>query len=55
LSDFNVVAAHGGFGPASRASGRPEATLSRRIVELEQCLGARLIECGSQRRSGTLR
>jgi DNA-binding transcriptional LysR family regulator len=48
LSDFNLVASHGGFGRASRASGRPKATLSRRVAELEQSLGARLIERGSQ-------
>jgi DNA-binding transcriptional LysR family regulator len=26
LTDFNLVARHGGFGKASRASGRPKAT-----------------------------
>jgi len=49
LSDFNLVAAHGGFGRAARVSGRPKATLSRRVTELEQSLGVRLIERGSQR------
>ncbi|KAA1177168.1 LysR family transcriptional regulator [Rhizobium tropici] len=48
LSDFNLVAAHGGFGRASRVSGRSKATLSRRVAELEQNLGVRLIERGSQ-------
>ena len=48
LSDFNLVAAHGGFGRASRVSGRPKATLSRRVAELEQSLGVRLIERGTQ-------
>ncbi|MBM7047304.1 LysR family transcriptional regulator [Rhizobium lusitanum] len=48
LSDFNLVAAHGGFGRASRVTGRPKATLSRRVAELEQSLGVRLIERGSQ-------
>ncbi len=48
LADFNLVAAHGGFGRASRASGRAKATLSRRVAELEQSLGVRLIERGSQ-------
>jgi DNA-binding transcriptional LysR family regulator len=48
LSDFNLVAAHGGFGRASRMSGRPKATLSRRVAELEQGLGVRLIDRGSQ-------
>ncbi len=47
LSDFNLVAAHGGFGKASRASGRLKATLSRRVRELEASLGVRLIERGS--------
>ncbi|MDR3496636.1 MAG: LysR family transcriptional regulator [Ancalomicrobiaceae bacterium] len=48
LSDFNLVAAHGGFGRAARVSGRSKATLSRRVAELEQGLGVRLIERGSQ-------
>jgi DNA-binding transcriptional LysR family regulator len=47
LSDFNLVAAQGGFGRASRVSGRAKATLSRRVAELEQSLGVRLIERGS--------
>ncbi len=47
LSDFNLVAAHGGFGRASRVSGRAKATLSRRVTELEASLGVRLIERGS--------
>jgi DNA-binding transcriptional LysR family regulator len=47
LSDFNLVAANGGFGRASRVSGRPKATLSRRVADLEQSLGVRLIERGS--------
>ncbi len=48
LSDFNLVASHGGFGRASRASGSPKATLSRRIRELEESLGVRLIERGGR-------
>jgi DNA-binding transcriptional LysR family regulator len=48
LTDFHLVATHGGFGRASRVSGRPKATLSRRVAELEQSLGVRLIERGSQ-------
>jgi len=44
LADFALVAAHGGLGKASRASGRSKATLSRRIAELEEQLGVRLIE-----------
>ena len=49
LEDFQLVAAHGGFGKASRASGRSKATLSRRVADLEEALGVRLIERGSQR------
>lgn len=48
LSDFNMVATHEGFGRASRATGRSKATLSRRVGELEQSLGVRLIERGSR-------
>lgn len=48
LSDFDLVAAHGGFGRAARVSGRSKATLSRRVAELEESLGVRLIERGSQ-------
>lgn len=44
LADFNLVAAHGGFGPAARASGRPKSTLSRHVRALEDRLGLRLIE-----------
>jgi DNA-binding transcriptional LysR family regulator len=47
LSDFNLVAKHGGFGKASRASGRPKATLSRRVTDLEEGLGVRLLERGA--------
>jgi DNA-binding transcriptional LysR family regulator len=48
LTLFALVATHGGFGRASRASGRSKATLSRRVSELEQSLGVRLIERGGQ-------
>jgi len=44
LADFALVAAHAGLGKASRASGRSKATLSRRIADLEDELGVRLIE-----------
>ena len=44
LADFNLVARHGGFGKASRATGRPKATLSRRVAELEASLELRLFE-----------
>ena len=49
LADFNAVALHGGFGPASRALDRPKATLSRRVAELEEDLGVRLLERGARR------
>jgi DNA-binding transcriptional LysR family regulator len=48
LADFNLVARHGGFGRAARASGRPKATLSRRVAELESSLGVRLFERGAR-------
>jgi DNA-binding transcriptional LysR family regulator len=48
LTDFNLVARHGGFGRAARASGRPKATLSRRVAELEAGLGLRLLERGAR-------
>jgi DNA-binding transcriptional LysR family regulator len=48
LRDFNLVATHGGFGRASRATNRPKATLSRKVTELEQGLGVRLIERGTR-------
>lgn len=47
LADFVLVARHGGFGRAARAAGRPKATLSRRVAELEAGLGVRLLERGS--------
>lgn len=48
LADFNVVARYGGFGSAARATGRPKATLSRRVAELESSLGLRLFERGAR-------
>jgi DNA-binding transcriptional LysR family regulator len=48
LADFNLVATHGGFGLASRATRRPKATLSRKVTELEAHLGVRLIDRGSR-------
>ena len=44
LIDFTLVATHSGLGKASRASGISKATLSRRISDLEEQLGVRLIE-----------
>lgn len=48
LADFNLVARHGGFGRAARAAGRPKATLSRRVAELEASLDVRLFERGAR-------
>lgn len=48
LADFNLVARHGGFGKAARATGRPKATLSRRVAELESSLALRLFERGAR-------
>jgi len=48
LGDFVLVARHGGFGRAARAAGRPKATLSRRVAELEASLGVRLLERGAR-------
>jgi DNA-binding transcriptional LysR family regulator len=47
LADFNLVARHGGFGRAARATGRPKATLSRHVAELESSLALRLFERGA--------
>lgn len=46
LADFTLVARHGGFGKAARATRRPKATLSRRVAELEAALDLRLFERG---------
>ena len=48
LADFTLVARHGGFGRAARAAGRPKATLSRRVAELEATLNLRLFERGAR-------
>ncbi|MBA2933504.1 LysR family transcriptional regulator [Sphingomonas sp. CGMCC 1.13654] len=42
LADFLLVATHRGFAQAERMAGRPKATLSRRVRELEKDLGVRL-------------
>ena len=44
LIDFILVATNEGLGKASRASGASKATLSRRISDLEEQLGVRLVE-----------
>ena len=46
LVDFNLVAASGSIALASSASGRPKASLSRRIMIREASLGVRLFERG---------
>ncbi len=48
LSDFVLVASNGGFAQASRTSGRPKASLSRKVMELEASLGVRLFERGAR-------
>lgn len=48
LADFTLVARHGGLGKAARATGRPKATLSRRVAELEASLDLRLFERGAR-------
>lgn len=48
ISDFVLVATHEGFAQASRASGRPKASLSRKVMELETSLGVRLFERGAR-------
>jgi DNA-binding transcriptional LysR family regulator len=48
LADFNAVARHGGFGRAARATGRPKATLSRHVADLEKSLNVRLFERGTR-------
>ena len=48
LVDFTLVARHGGFGRAARESGRPKATLSRRVADLESGLNLRLFERGAR-------
>ena len=48
LADFNLVARHGGFGRAARETGRPKATLSRHVAELEASLELRLFERGAR-------
>ena len=44
LSDFVLVASNGGFAQASRTSGRPKASLSRKVMGLEADLGVRLLK-----------
>jgi DNA-binding transcriptional LysR family regulator len=46
---FAEVVTHGGFAAAGRALRLPKSKLSRRVAQLEQRLGARLIERSSRR------
>jgi DNA-binding transcriptional LysR family regulator len=46
---FSQVVAHGGFTAAGRALKIPKSKLSRRVAQLEERLGARLIERSSHR------
>jgi DNA-binding transcriptional LysR family regulator len=48
LADFTLVARHGGFGKAARAAGRPKATLSRRVADLEGRMKVRLFDRGAR-------
>ena len=41
---FVQVVDHGGYAPAGRALGIPKSKLSRRILELEERLGVRLLQ-----------
>lgn len=46
---FSRVVSHGGFAPASRVLKIPKSKLSRRVAQLEERLGVRLIERSSRR------
>ncbi|WP_326543139.1 LysR family transcriptional regulator [Pseudorhodoferax sp.] len=46
---YAQVVEHGGFAPAGRALGLPKSTLSRRVAQLEQRLGARLLQRSTRR------
>ena len=50
---FAQSVAHGGFAPASRATGVPKSKLSRRVAALEERLGVRLINRSTRRFSIT--
>ena len=49
LAYFAHVAEHGGFAAAERATGIPKSKLSRRVADLEQRLGVRLIQRSTRR------
>ncbi|MDB4980873.1 MAG: LysR family transcriptional regulator [Myxococcales bacterium] len=44
LHDFVLVVSHGGFAAAARAQGTPKSSLSRRVRDLEERLGVRLLD-----------
>lgn len=46
---FHAVATHSGFSAAARATGVPKATLSKRVSQLEDRLGVRLLERTTRR------
>ena len=46
---FSQVVSHGGFAPAGRVLKIPKSKLSRRVAQLEERLGVRLIERSSRR------
>lgn len=48
LSDFVLVAKSAGYAQASRTSGRPKASLSRKVINLESSLGVRLFDRGAR-------
>lgn len=49
LAYFANVVEHGGFAPASRATGVPKSKLSRRVAALEQRLGTQLLMRSTRR------
>ncbi|MBS0389575.1 MAG: LysR family transcriptional regulator [Proteobacteria bacterium] len=49
LAYFAQVAEHGGFAAAERATGIPKSKLSRRLAELEERLGLRLVQRSTRR------
>lgn len=53
LQFFAAVVDHGGFSPAGRALGIQKSRLSRRVLELEERLGVRLLNRSSRRFSVT--
>ena len=50
---FSEIVAHGGYSSAARVLGQPKSKLSRRIVQLEERLGLRLIDRSTRKFSVT--